>query len=68
MNYRDIIEAAIPGARIVYLRDGEHITSIITGHPLDRHDQTLIPTGNPLDDTITFLIDTNSVVSITPQP
>lgn len=63
MTYQQIMEAAIPGARITYQSEGREITSRITGYPLERRDKTYIPVDSGTE-IITFLIETADITSI----
>lgn len=64
MNYRDIIETAVPGARVtVELNGGDTITGLVNGRPLeDPYGGLHIPIT--IDD-YTIIVEAPSILTIT---
>lgn len=65
MNYRDIIESALPGVRVRFQTSDGIEAGSVSGYPIDRDETTLIPVCT--DDYFILLIDTKQILTIT-QP
>jgi len=64
MNYRDIIETALPGAEVEWHTSDDHGVGSVSGYPIDHDNRTLIPVCTK--DYFIIVIDTADIIRVTP--